>query len=127
MIFMVYNIYHNIHFMERYDFIVKKGKGKNTKLDKEYSQLINSIIQNCDEENEARWEVYNLMISELFKLDDGIYFQEIKYRVTDEENANEVLLDILSRYNPDELNAFVSFLKKRIEEYAEEDFYKRFF
>lgn len=124
---MVYNIYHNIHFMERYDFIVKKGKGKNTKLDKEYSQLINSIIQNCDEENEARWEVYNLMISELFKLDDGIYFQEIKYRVTDEENANEVLLDILSRYNPDELNAFVSFLKKRIEEYAEEDFYKRFF
>jgi hypothetical protein len=113
--------------MERYDFIVKKGKGKNTKLDKEYSQLINSIIQNCDEENEARWEVYNLMISELFKLDDGIYFQEIKYRVTDEENANEVLLDILSRYNPDELNAFVSFLKKRIEEYAEEDFYKRFF
>jgi hypothetical protein len=113
--------------MERYDFIVKTGRGKNTTLDNEYIRLIDNVIQTCNEENEGRWEVYNLIIGEFFKLDNGKFFEEIKYRVTDLENPNDVLLDILSRYNVDELNAFIWFLKKRIEEFAEDDFYERFF
>lgn len=113
--------------MERYDFIVKKGRGKNTTLDKAYSILIDNVIATCNEEKESRWEIYNLIISEFFKIDDGLYFQEIKYRLTDGEDPNKVILDIISRYNPDDLNAFVHFLKKRVEEYTEDDFFKRFY
>jgi hypothetical protein len=91
--------------MELYDFILKKGSGKNTLLDREY----------------------NLIIKELFLIDDGEFFQEIKYRFTDGENQNLVILDIISRYSSDELTSLVYYLGKRVEEYAEEDFYKRFY
>lgn len=112
--------------MEVYDFIVKNGSGKNTRLDKAYSELINEVIQTKNDEQEERWETYNLIIKELFKIDNGIYFQEIKYRLTDGENANSVFLAIISRYSIDVLSSLVWFLKKRVEEYAEEDRFKRF-
>jgi len=113
--------------MELYDFILKKGSGKNTLLDREYYRLINNVIGRMDDEMEERWETYNLIIKELFSIDDGEYFQEIKYRFTDGENQNLVILDIISRYSSDELTALVYYLSKRVEEYAEEDFYKRFY
>ena len=110
--------------MDRTHFIVKRGRGKNTILDKEYKNLIETVVD-C-EEKEDRWEVYNLVINELFKIDNGLYFQEIKYRLTDKEDPNKVILDVLSRYENHVLNGFTFFLKKRIEEYAEDDFFKRF-
>jgi hypothetical protein len=79
-----------------------------------------------DEEVEARWETYNLIIKEFFLVDDGKYFQEIKYRLTDREDPNIVLLDIISRYCVSELSYLTWMLKKRIEEYVEEDFIRRF-
>ncbi len=112
--------------MEVYNFIVKKGSGKNTRLDKAYSELINGVIQNSDDELEGRWETYNLIIKELFTIDDGLYFQEIKYRLTDGEDPNLVMLDIISRYGSAELTSLVWYLGKRVEEYAEDDFFKRF-
>jgi hypothetical protein len=111
--------------MDRSHFIIKSGRGKNTILDKEYKNLIETVVDN--EEKEDRWEVYNLVINELFKIDNGIYFQEIKYRLTDKEDPNKVILDVLSRYENHSLTGFVFFLKKRIEEYTEDDFFKRFF
>lgn len=113
--------------MKFLDFIVKKGSGKNTILDKQYSELINQVIVKMDDETEERWETYNLIIKELFNIDDGEYFQEIKYRLTDGEDANKVLLDIISRYASDELTFLAYFLSKRVEEYAEEDFLRRFY
>jgi hypothetical protein len=113
--------------MKFLDFIVKRGSGKNTILDKQYSNLINQIIVKMDEETEERWETYNLIINELFNIDDGEYFQEIKYRFTDGEDANKVLLDILSRYASDELTFLAYFLAKRLEEYVEEDFLSKFY
>lgn len=120
------NILLKICGMEVYNFIVKRGSGKNTRLDKAYSELINGVIQTSDEEIEGRWETYNLIIKELFTIDDGAYFQEIKYRLTDGEGPNTVILDIISRYASDELTSLVWFLGKRVEEYAEDDFFKRF-
>lgn len=111
--------------MDRMNFIVKTGRGKNTILDNEYKNLIENVVNN--EEVESRWEVYNLVIQELFKIDNGVYFKEIKYRLTDGENPNKVMLEILSRYENGVLNGFTFFLKKRIEEYAEDDFFQRFF
>jgi len=112
--------------MDFHNFIVKKGSGKNTRLDKAYSELLNGVIQTNDNEIEDRWETYNLIIKELFTIDDGLYFQEIKYRLTDGEDPNIVILDIVSRYGSDELTSLVWFLSKRVEEYAEDDVFKRF-
>ncbi len=112
--------------MELYDFIVKSGTGKSTTLDKQYSKLIHEIIQKSNEVQEGRWETYNFIIKELFVIDNGKYFKEIKYRLTDSENPNEVILDILSRYQVEELTFLTQFLLKRVEEYLEEDFFGRF-
>jgi len=109
------------------DFIVKKGSGKNTVLDNQYTELINGIIVKMDDETEERWETYNLIIKELIIIDNGEHFEEIKYRLTDGEDANKVLLDILSRYSSDELTFLAYFLLKRVEEYFDEDFLKRFY
>lgn len=108
------------------DFIVKSGSGKNSNLDKAYNKLINSLLVEMDEETEERWETYNLIIKELFQIDNGRYFEEIKYRLTDGEDPNHVLLEIASRYHQDELSFLVTFLLKRVEEYSDEDFFKRF-
>lgn len=113
--------------MELLDFIVKNGFGKNTLLDSAYAKLINQVITEMDDETEERWETYNLIIKELFNIDNGEYFQEIKYRFTDGENPNNVILDIISRYASDELSYLAYFLSKRVEEYAELDFCRRFY
>lgn len=113
--------------MEIFDFIVKTGTGKNTNLDKAYSKLINDVLVKSDEEVEERWETYNLIIKEFLAIDNGMYFQEIKYRLTDGESPNDVILDIASRYSQHELSFLAGFLLKRVEEYVEEDFFKRFY
>jgi hypothetical protein len=113
--------------MEFSDFIVKNSYGEVTLLDKEYKKLINNVIVNSTEEDEIRWGTYNLIIKEMIKLNDYQYFEEIKYRLTDGENPNEVLIDIISRYKPENLNHLILFLMNRVEEYAEEDFLKRFY
>jgi hypothetical protein len=113
--------------MELLDFILKNGSGKNTLLDRAYAKLINQVIVKMDDEAEERWETYNLIIKELFAIDNGEYFQEIKYRFTDGENPNKVILDIVSRYASDELTYLIYHLSKRVEEYADEDFCKRFY
>lgn len=109
------------------DFVVKNGVGKNTFLDKKYSRLISDVLLSLNEEKVERWETYNLIIKELLKIDDGLYFEEIKYRLTDNEDPNEVILDIVSRYWQGELSFLCNFLVKRVEEYREEDFLKRFY
>lgn len=113
--------------MELYDFILKKGSGKNTFLDKAYTKLINHVIGTMDDEAEERWEIYNLAIKEFFTIDDGEYFQELKYRLTDGEDVNKVMLDIISRYSTNEITSLLYYISKRIEEYADEDFFKRFY
>lgn len=113
--------------MEVYDFIVKKGSGKSSILDKQYGKLIEEMVDKKDEDLETRWEIYNLIIKELMAVDDGKYFMEIKYRFTDGEDPNAVILDIISRYTPYEVSNLIWFLKKRLEEFAEEDFFKRFY
>lgn len=108
------------------DFIVKSGLGKNSNLDKAYNKLINNVLVRMDEATEERWETYNLIIKEFFEIDNGRYFEEIKYRFTDEENPNQVILDIASRYHQDDLNFLLTFLIKRVEEYLDEDFFNKF-
>jgi len=110
--------------MERRNFLMKTNINKKTVLDKAYNKHINTVIDSLDEEKEARWETYNVVIQEL--VGEGDYFDEIKYRLTDGEDPNNVILDIVNR-NIQDANSLTWILKKRIEDYLEEDYIKRFY
>lgn len=112
--------------MRANNFILKAGQGKNTRLDKAYQKLIIDIKGNLDEEKEERWETYNLIIEDLINTGKIEVFQEIKYRLTDNEDPNKVMLNIIDRYEDSERDNLYHILRGRIEEYIEEDFLKRF-
>jgi hypothetical protein len=111
--------------MEITNFILKTGAGKNTKLDKEYLLFINNVISKQNEQENERWETYNIILKEFLTIDENI-LKEFKYRVTDGDNPNEVILNTFDKYSNENLSALSWLLKRRIEEYLEEDFYKRF-
>lgn len=102
--------------------LITKAKNKTPLLDKIYSRYINNISHNISEDDEARWEVYGIIIQELCDTNNDVFINEIKYRITDGENPNTVFLDILERQN----NESLWFVKKRLEEFDDEDFLKRF-
>ena len=112
--------------METNDFILKASQRKNTNLDKAYNKLITEMLQTLNEEKEERWETYNLIVEELLRQNKGKYFEEIKYRLTDNEDPNAVMLEIIDRDEEDSVDGFLWFLRNRIVEYMEEDFIKRF-
>lgn len=107
-------------------FLFKAGQGKKSTLDKAYNKHINKLLTSLNEEEEDRWETYSLIVQELINQGKESYFKEIKYRITDGENTNEVILDIINR-EVDDVNDFIWFFKRRLEEYIEDDFFKRFY
>lgn len=111
--------------MRNFDFTIKGGSGNYTNLDKEYNNLLNEILRTTDDEIIYRWEIYNLIMEELLNLDKENIFEEIKYRLTDKEDPNNVMLDIIDRESNS--SGLLWFIKKRIEEYIEEDFYNQFY
>jgi len=113
--------------MDTKNLIFRAAKGNRTTLDKEYTKHINEIIRTYDEEQEGRWETYNVVI-EILTEDvyvDVDYIEELKYRLTDGEDPSEIILDFIQR-EKDNLSGVFWFLKKRIEEYIEEDYFNRF-
>lgn len=112
--------------MEINNFIFTSDKRRKTTLDKAYKNHITKIIGTLDDEKEGRWETYNIIIQELLNDGKEDYFDEIKYRITDGENPSEVILDVINR-DVDSMNGLVWLLKRRLEEYIEDDYFKRFF
>ena len=114
--------------MESSKFLIRNEHGKKySVLDKEYNRhmlLISSTI-NSDEE-ELRWDTYSLIMNELKKESKTDFTTEIKYRITDGENPNEIFLDIINRHG-DEVSNLMWFMKKRLEYYLEEDYFKKFY
>lgn len=111
--------------MENLDFKIKGGSGTYSKLDREYKNFINKTLRELDEDKGDRWDIYNLFMGELITLGLHTVFEEIKYRITDGENPNYIMLDVINRDgNFSELSWF---LKNRIEGYIEEDYYNRFY
>jgi hypothetical protein len=106
-------------------FLLKNNKTRKTTLDKAYYKHINCMLDTLNEDEEMRWDTYNLIVENLIKQGRKNILQEIKYRITDGEDATSVVLDIANRES-DNLDGMVWFLKKRLEEYLEEDFFKRF-
>lgn len=110
------------------NFILKNVHGKSTLLDKQYGKLINNSLGSNDEKQLERWERYNLIVKQILSLKNGnILFAEIKYRLTDGENPNKVFLDILNRIDQSEVDTLLYALKKRVEEYEEEDYISSFY
>jgi hypothetical protein len=112
--------------MKANEFIYKVSQGKNSTLDKAYYKHINNLFDDISEEKQERWETYNIIIGQL--VEDGKLqsFSEIKYRLTDGEDPNAVILDILERFT-DEMNSTLWFLKRKLEEYKEDDYLSRFY
>ena len=111
--------------MQTYNYVMKSGSGKNTTLDKAYAKLISTVRQS-PESTQERWEIYNLIIQELITIQDGVYFKELQYRMTDGENPNDVLMDLFVRVGHSQLSGMVWQLRRRIEEFQEEDFVNNF-
>lgn len=112
--------------MEQLNLIVRRG-GKSTVLDKLYINAVNSFLDSGDEDVHIRWGIYNLIIKEFLDIDSGKYFDEFRYRVTDGENVNKIILDIFCKCDVEKLSGLIWFLKKRVEEFMDEDLYKRFY
>jgi hypothetical protein len=96
-----------------------------TTLDRAYSKHIKKISETLTSEGKLRWETYEMIFQELFNEGKTECLNEIKYRLTDGEDPNEVILDVIEKY-VDDVNALIWFFKRRIEEYKEEDFFKHF-
>jgi len=108
------------------NFLFKTSQTRKTALDKAYNKHIKTIIDNFDEENEERWEIYNLIMQEFINQGKISYLEEMKYRLTDGEDPNKILLDMIDieMYN---VNDLIWILKKRVEEYMDDDYLKRFY
>jgi len=108
------------------NFLVTTCQTKKSRLDKVYYEHINNLLSGLNEEEEIKWETYGLVIENLLNQGHKNVLKEVKYRMTDGENPNEIILDLIQRHS-DTVDGMVWFLKRRIEEYLEEDFYKKFF
>ena len=93
-------------------------------LDKMYEKLLRDNISTVCEDQELRLETYDLILYELKREGDYKTYEEIKYRITDGENPNEVFYDIILR--GDYSSSLIWLFKRRISEFIEEDSYNRF-
>lgn len=109
-------------------FLLKPSHNKRSTLDKAYNKHVTSLVENIDEEEEERWEIYSIIIEDLISKGKDHYLKEIKYRITDSEDPNIIILDIIERESnsSDGIDSVIWFFKRRIEEYIEDDFLKRF-
>ncbi len=112
--------------MKTKQFLLTANQGYKTTLDKAYNKHINQVLNTFNEEQENRWETYNLIMNELISQGDTRYIKEVKYRLSDGENPNDVFLDIINR-DKEKVTSLVWFLKRRLEEYKEDDKFNRFF
>lgn len=101
------------------------NQGKESVLDKAYKKHVKVVLDTEDEEIQARWETYQIIFEELVREGKEEYLNEIKYRLTDGEDPNQVILDIIDRDN-DNIGGLIFFFKRRIEEYIQDDNLRRF-
>ena len=113
--------------MDANNFLLfQASQSKKTTLDKAYKKHMVNILNSFDEEEESKWETYSMIVNSLSKVKNENILQEIKYRLTDEENINDILLSIIDRHVL-EVDGLVWFLKKRLEDYLEDEFLKKFY
>lgn len=110
--------------MKDFNFTIKTGSGKYSKLDKLYQKYLLNIIENLDDNHLHRFDVYDVIVNELIKMGEDKSFGELKYRLTDGENPNLVMLDIVNRY--ENQNAMIWLMGREIYKFMDEDIFSRF-
>ena len=78
-----------------------------------------------DDDMLHRWDIYNLIMEELIELNKLDLFDEVRYRITDDEDPNEVMMDVLNK--AEVLSGLLWLIKKRIKFFIDEDFENRFY
>ena len=111
--------------MDNKIFLLNPKCQKKSILDAAYFNYIDKLVKTLNDEDENRWEIYSIIIEQLLREEKTNYLKEIKYRISDGENPNVVFLDILDREG-ENIDGTVWFFKRRIEEYLEDDYFKRF-
>jgi len=112
--------------MKNFDYLIKDGSGRYSSLDKEYNKFLELTLNDIqDEDILYRWDTYNTIMSELVNLGKIELFNEIKYRLTDGEDPNLVMLDIIDR--DDNASGILWLVRKRIETYIDDDFEEQFY
>jgi hypothetical protein len=107
-------------------FLLNPSHSKKSRLDEAYNNHLFNILNTIDEEGETRWETYSIIIEQLVRQGKGNYLKEIKYRLSDGENPNEVILNIIERES-ENVDCSTWFFKRRVEEYLEDDYFRRFY
>jgi len=105
------------------DFTIDNGYSYNSYLNTAYRHFL-LTIRGLSESEILRWENYSMIADELLSLELYNEFEELKYRLTDNENPNEVIIDILSKI---EVSTLLSCLRHNVYQYIEEDKYSRFY
>tara|TARA_R110000782_G_C14708678_1_gene402891 strand:+ start:362 stop:700 length:339 start_codon:yes stop_codon:yes gene_type:complete len=111
--------------MEDTNFKPETSFTNSNSLEKMYGRLLRTTLMNIDDNDGYRDETYRVIIFELQKEYDYKTYDEIKYRITDGEDVNEVFYDIIQR--GDYSSSVIWLMKERIECYIDEDKYKRFY
>tara|TARA_Y100001937_G_C7131880_1_gene337927 strand:- start:683 stop:1021 length:339 start_codon:yes stop_codon:yes gene_type:complete len=112
--------------MRNFNYSIKGGSGRCLNLDKEFNKFLENTLKNTQDENILhRWDTYNLIMVELVNADRLDLFDEARYRLTDDEDPNEVMIDVLNK--SEVLTGFLWLIKKRINEFIDEDFENRFY
>lgn len=111
--------------MNREELGTENGPYKSNNLEKMYNRLMRKNLNDLSDDKEERWEVYDLIMFELKREHNYKTYDEIKYRITDGENPNEVFYDIILR--GDYSSPLIWLFKSRIEGFLDEDTYGRFY
>ena len=110
--------------MKDFNITIKAGTGKFNNLDKDYNKFITLTMSDTDVDKKLRWEIYSIIMDELLKIDRIDCFEEAKYRLTDNEDPNLVMIDMIDRNKNS--SGLLWFIRKRLQEFIDEDFYNRF-
>lgn len=108
--------------MENLNFVKNTDKLNSTNtLDREFKKFIHTDLSY----DKGRLEIYNYVMNQLINNDMIDYLNEMKYKITDGENPNKVILDIINKNKT--TKAIFWNVKKKIEEYLDEDLYDKFY
>ena len=112
--------------MKSFNHPIKGGFGRCLNLDKEYNRYLEKTLKKIqDDDMLHRWETYNLIMEELIELNKLDLFDEVRYRITDDEDPNKVMIDVLNKTGV--LSGFLWLIKKRIKDFINEDFENLFY
>jgi DNA-directed RNA polymerase subunit N (RpoN/RPB10) len=99
------------------------GRHSNKKghLECAYQRFLNKELSRLDDDKKIeRWEIYNMISNELVAHGYTTEWDEFKYRITDKENPNDVIIDILDGI---ERTSLLHTLYGMVEVFKDEDFY----